>query len=160
MARFERHFSWREAQRTLPWINLMFAKIHRVITLIRRDSYGIQSGIGGEEGDRLTHPSIPAKGAQEPTGALGTAERAILALNGEEKQQLLRELAQAIVDRGIIIQDVERGLIDFPSWRKGEEVLLCYETADGDRIGFWHALDAGYAGRREIADIDEFCGSV
>jgi hypothetical protein len=50
----------------------------------------------------------------------------------------------------IVVRDVERGLVDFPALRDGHEVYLCWLVSEPD-IGFWHELDAGYAGRRPLA---------
>jgi hypothetical protein len=49
----------------------------------------------------------------------------------------------------VVVRDVERGLVDFPALRDGEEVYLCW-LVDEDEIGFWHAPDAGFAGRRPL----------
>lgn len=51
-----------------------------------------------------------------------------------------------------MIQDVSRGLIDFPAIIGGDEVFLCYELTDGDSITTYHHLDAGYAGRQPLPD--------
>jgi hypothetical protein len=51
--------------------------------------------------------------------------------------------------RHIVLKDVDRGLIDFPSFRGEREIFLCWES-DEDDIEFWHELDAGYAGRERI----------
>ena len=57
-----------------------------------------------------------------------------------------------ITDQGIVIQDIDRGLIDFPAFIHGEEVFLCYELSDGDRIQYYHGLNAGYAGRQKLPE--------
>ena len=49
----------------------------------------------------------------------------------------------------IVLRDVERGLIDFPAIRDGEEIYLCW-LVDEDEIGFWHEPEAGFAGRRPL----------
>ena len=49
----------------------------------------------------------------------------------------------------VVVRDVERGLVDFPTLRDGEEVYLCW-LVDEDEIGFWHAPDAGFAGRQPL----------
>jgi hypothetical protein len=49
----------------------------------------------------------------------------------------------------VLVRDLERGVIDFPSVIEGREVYLCW--VDGERdIEFWHDLDAGYAGRQAL----------
>lgn len=42
------------------------------------------------------------------------------------------------------------GLIDFPTTFEGRWVYLCWQRGEA-RVGFWHELGAGYAGRQEIA---------
>jgi hypothetical protein len=49
----------------------------------------------------------------------------------------------------VVVRDAERGLVDFPTLRDGEEVYLCW-LVDEDEIGFWHAPDAGFAGRQPL----------
>lgn len=64
----------------------------------------------------------------------------------------LVELSRAVGELeavDIVLRDVERGLIDFPSIRDGEEVYLCW-LLDEDEIGFWHPLDTGIAGRQPL----------
>jgi hypothetical protein len=53
--------------------------------------------------------------------------------------------------REIVLRDLDRGLIDFPSMRDGAEVYLCWQVGE-DEISFWHELEAGFAGRRPLDD--------
>jgi hypothetical protein len=55
----------------------------------------------------------------------------------------------ALVAIGVQVKDVDSGLLDFPSVRDGEQVLLCWEPGD-EAVEWWHGLDDGYAGRRPI----------
>jgi len=50
---------------------------------------------------------------------------------------------------GIQVKDVERGLVDFPHWRDGEEVFLCWQLGEPE-LRFWHRIDDGFAGRRAL----------
>lgn len=70
----------------------------------------------------------------------------------EEITGEINDLITEIADQGIVIQDIYRGLIDFPAFIQGDEAFLCYELADGDSILYWHSLDSGYAGRQPIPD--------
>ena len=63
----------------------------------------------------------------------------------------LRSALVELRDREIVLRDLDRGLVDFPSLRDGREVYLCWEEGEGE-IGFWHDLDSGFAGRRALAD--------
>ena len=49
----------------------------------------------------------------------------------------------------VVLRDLERGLVDFPSLREGREVYLCWEEGE-QSIGFWHDLEDGHAGRRPL----------
>ncbi len=51
---------------------------------------------------------------------------------------------------GIQIKDYDRGLIDFPSERDGEIVLLCWQLGEGDKIEWWHEIESGFAGRKRV----------
>jgi hypothetical protein len=61
-------------------------------------------------------------------------------------------LAQALEQvqaLGVIVKDLDSGLVDFPSVRDGEDVLLCWQLGE-DEVGFWHTYEDGFAGRRPI----------
>lgn len=53
-------------------------------------------------------------------------------------------------DLGIQLKDYSRGLIDFPSMKEGRIVLLCWQLGEGDRIEWWHEIEAGFAGRKPL----------
>src|SRR5262245_10503591 len=59
-------------------------------------------------------------------------------------------LTSEIDEFGVQIKDYSRGLIDFPSMRDGRIVLLCWQLDEGDKIAWWHDLDAGFAGRQPL----------
>jgi len=49
----------------------------------------------------------------------------------------------------VVVRDLERGLIDFPSLIEGEEAYLCW-LLDEPSVGHWHAPGAGFGGRRPL----------
>ncbi|MCH8207271.1 MAG: DUF2203 family protein, partial [Chloroflexi bacterium] len=49
--------------------------------------------------------------------------------------------AHAIVERGILLRSVERGLVDFLSMRDGRLVCLCWVAGEPE-IQTWHEVDA------------------
>ena len=57
--------------------------------------------------------------------------------------------ADEINGAGAQIKSLEEGLLDFPSRRDGEEVLLCWKLGEGE-IEYWHGVDEGFAGRKPI----------
>jgi hypothetical protein len=71
---------------------------------------------------------------------------------GRDVAAALVELSRALNELDavdVVLRDVERGLIDFPALRDGEEIYLCW-LLDEDEIRFWHEPDAGFAGRRPL----------
>ena len=94
--------------------------------------------------------------------ALGSqAREAIAALEPENGGSFPgREVARPLVDLSralgeldavdIVLRDVRRGLVDFPALRDGREVYLCWLVDEEEGIGFWHDLEAGFAGRRPL----------
>ncbi len=61
----------------------------------------------------------------------------------------LNDLARQIQSTGILLKDINLGLLDFPSLRDGREVYLCWRYGE-DLIEYWHDVDAGYAGRQKL----------
>jgi hypothetical protein len=77
---------------------------------------------------------------------------ATLAAAAGEVESEARELARVIdeiVDHGAQVKDIDEGLIDFPALSGGETVLLCWKLGE-DEIRYWHTLEDGFAGRREL----------
>jgi hypothetical protein len=67
--------------------------------------------------------------------------------------ELTAELAAGIdhlAEQGVEVKSLDHGLIDFPSWKDGRVVYLCWRLGEGPLIRFWHETDAGFAGRREL----------
>jgi hypothetical protein len=59
-----------------------------------------------------------------------------------------REALEELSDRGVVLRDLEKGLVDFPSRRpSGRVVLLCWYLGEDD-LAWWHLPEDGFAGRR------------
>ncbi len=65
----------------------------------------------------------------------------------------LADAAIACVEKleelGVVVKDLDLGLLDFPAERGGGEVLLCWHVGE-ESVEFWHGLEEGYAGRKPI----------
>ena len=64
----------------------------------------------------------------------------------------LEALLTEVTELGVEVKDLDRGLIDFRTMRRGREVYLCWMLGEGERISWWHDLETGFAGRRIIED--------
>ena len=61
----------------------------------------------------------------------------------------LNEILNEVSGLGVQIKDLDTGLIDFPTFYHGDEVLLCWRLGETG-IRFWHGLEEGFRGRKEI----------
>jgi len=61
----------------------------------------------------------------------------------------LDALIHNIQDAGVIIKDINTGLLDFPAIKDEREVYLCWQYGEGE-IAFWHEIEDGFAGRQSI----------
>jgi len=67
----------------------------------------------------------------------------------ETSAQQLRKILEHFEETGCLVKDLEKGLVDFPTLFRGEEVYLCWKL-DEPAIGFWHGVQEGFAGRKRI----------
>ena len=82
--------------------------------------------------------------ASEGGGGMAGGDRYVKALY--DVGRLTTELHES----GIQLKDYSRGLIDFPCMRDGRIILLCWQLGEGEKIEWWHDVDAGFVGRKPI----------
>lgn len=89
--------------------------------------------------------------AQRATGNGRAFERV-----AQEALQVAERLAQEIKSLVAEVQaldcevkDLERGLVDFPAWREGRLVYLCWMLGE-DEVAYWHDSQTDFAGRRPL----------
>jgi hypothetical protein len=124
--RHARHYTIEEVNDLLPWVSDRLEAM--------RDAH---ARLTDEEARHALAGGAAGNGGGRPGRQVGEAFVELQAGLG------------ALSGREIVLRDLARGLIDFPSVRDGEEVYLCW--VDGEpEIGFWHGLDAGFAGRQPL----------
>ena len=67
----------------------------------------------------------------------------------EDEATSLAVCIERIQSAGAQVKDLDAGLLDFPSLRDGEEILLCWRLGE-DEIEFWHGPEEGFAGRKRV----------
>jgi hypothetical protein len=82
-------------------------------------------------------------------GALDARRVARLAARVNREAEAVARSVIRIQELGVLVKDLDRGLIDFPALRGDEEVLLCWEVGE-DEVAYWHGLEEGFAGRRPL----------
>jgi len=69
----------------------------------------------------------------------------------EKIAEQLSRTVDEIQQTGCVVKDLDTGLVDFPSLRRGEKVYLCWKLGE-ERIGYWHGIEEGFAGRKPLDD--------
>ncbi len=72
----------------------------------------------------------------------------------ETTMDRLSELVDELHQVGVELKDFERGLIDFPAVHQSREIYLCWQFKE-ESVCAWHETDAGFAGRQDIALLDD-----
>jgi hypothetical protein len=124
----ERHYTVEEASELLP----------RVVELIT-DIRSARDRLGDREAREALSEAGPTNGGGEPGRTVS------------EAFVQLRDAVAELQSLEVVLRDLDRGLLDFPSLRDGREVYLCWQDGE-DAIRFWHEPEAGFAGRRPLDD--------
>jgi hypothetical protein len=130
----ERYFTAEEANELLPTVRPLAEQM-----VARRRALAVATA---------RHARVAAKIAGNGGG-----------VNPQEVDELRRSMdaeAAAIVrcveelqELGVLVKDLDQGLVDFPALHGEEEVLLCWRVGE-DAVAFWHGLEEGFAGRKPL----------
>lgn len=82
-------------------------------------------------------------------GGIPPAELAELNQEVQRCAVALAGIVEEIRALGLLVKDLDFGLVDFPSHREGEEILLCWQLGE-DEVAFWHGAEEGFAGRKPL----------
>ena len=123
-----RFFSLEEANRTLPLVR-------RIVRDIRDEYRELQPPLR-----RFQSLDSDAETSQE-----GRRLRSELDARTERLNGYLQEL----LDLGCQFKGFDDGLVDYHAMLEGRPVLLCWKLGEPE-IGWWHEIDAGFAGRQRI----------
>lgn len=122
----ERHFTRAEASALLPQLTTLISQL--------RDARD-------ELTDTETHEALseaaPTNGGGEQGRRVGIAFLEV------------RRLIDTVEQAGIVLRDIDRGLVDFPALIDGREVYLCWELGE-EEVAYWHDLEGGYGGRKPL----------
>jgi hypothetical protein len=121
-----RHFTRAEANALLPQLNALLSQLREA-----------KDELTDEEAHQALGDAAPSNGGGGEGRQVGVAFL--------EVRRLLGTLEEA----GIVLRDIDRGLVDFPSVVDGREIYLCWELGE-DEVGYWHELEGGYGGREPL----------
>ena len=131
----DRRFTLRQAEALLPAVAEQMAQAVHLKDELQKTTSHIET---------VTHQVAMSGGMR-----LDRSE--FLAHRGKQEAvaKRLRELIREIHDHGCQVKDLDNGLLDFPTWYRGEEVLLCWKLGEAS-IEYWHGAQEGFRGRRKI----------
>ena len=121
-------FTLDEANTLVPWLADTFKKLEVL---------------------RLEYAAVQERLAEIQMDTSNTAGAGRLTATAEQLSRQIEEGVEEILDNGIIVRDVSRGLVDFPSQRDGREVYLCWIGGE-ERIDYWHETDRGFSHRQPL----------
>ena len=62
---------------------------------------------------------------------------------------------EQLIATGIVLKDLDEGLIDFYYRFEGRDVFLCWKMGE-EKIRHWHEITVGFEDRKKILDLDEY----
>ena len=138
MATARAHFTVDEVEALIPALERIFVQVLQLRAGLRAlaqklDRAGVHPSAAASEGD-----------LDEGPPAVRQAKAVFRGLD-----EALTDEIEHIRELGGEVKDLELGLVDFPSTRDGEEILLCWKLGEKS-LGYWHAVDGGFASRRPI----------
>jgi hypothetical protein len=132
-----RHFTLAQAEQILPEVEQTLRD-----ALFHKSEYQ-----AGEEAlNRSTERIRMAGGSRVDPGPILAART-----RRDASAAALKEIFDRVEEMGVLIKDLDIGLIDFLTQYHGQEVCLCWKLGE-DRIRFWHGLEEGFRGRKPIDD--------
>jgi hypothetical protein len=130
----ERYFTPEEANALLEQVRPVAESLvahRRAFTVASARRARLSARISGNGGD--FDPQEPSALDEQLEREAGEVARAV-----EELQGL-----------GVLVKDLDLGLVDFPALHEGREVLLCWQVGE-DEVAYWHGVDEGFAGRKPL----------
>jgi hypothetical protein len=122
----ERHFTLEEANELLPQLTTLLTRL--------REAKDDLTDTGAH---KSLSEAAPTNGGGEQGRQVGVAFLEV------------RQLLETVERAGIVLRDIERGLVDFPALMDDREIYLCWELGE-DEVAYWHELEGGYGGREPL----------
>jgi len=86
--------------------------------------------------------------------AANAKDQAAVQTRLDESVTRLEDYVDELSEVGCELKDYQVGLIDFVGRHESRDVYLCWKLGE-ERVGYWHEISAGYAGRQPIETLHE-----
>lgn len=142
-----KYFSPEEANRLVPMLRTELMALQRISEEVAGKMArlrALRTHAAAEESENRSQGNrVQGKDGPDP----------VVQLEFEIEQAALEARVHAanIARTGAELKSVELGLIDFPAWKDGVEVCLCWRM-DEEKVAHWHGKEAGYPGRMPIEE--------
>jgi hypothetical protein len=124
---FKKHFTLEEAVALLPTLAAIFEEIQTV----------------KEELDARRSELSEVLDSAKTNGGGSKADYHFV------QNQKIHRLLERVEKMGVLLKDLDRGLVDFPHLRGSREVFLCWMVGE-KKIDYWHDIDSGFSGRQPL----------
>jgi hypothetical protein len=84
-------------------------------------------------------------------GRIDPAQRSAFADAAAAAEEGIRATVDSLAQAGVLVKDLDAGLVDFPAEREGRPVFLCWQLGE-DEVRFWHGVEEGFAGRKPLQE--------
>jgi hypothetical protein len=121
-----RHFTRDEANELLPQLTTLLTRLREA-----------KDELTDTEAHEALSEAAPTNGGGEQGRQVGVAFLEV------------RRLLETVENAGIVLRDIDRGLLDFPALSEDREIYLCWELGE-DEVAYWHELEGGYGGREPL----------
>ena len=127
----QRLFSIEEANALIPKLEMLMGRLQQHAAELRSAIEELAVQTGKSAGDLSAIEIVELRPALQPVIA--------------ELERLVTEIEEC----GGQFKGVDLGLVDFPAEINGEIALLCWQFGEKE-IGYWHSLEADFAGRKRL----------
>jgi hypothetical protein len=122
----QRHFTREEANALLPQLTELLTQLREA-----------KDELTDTDAHEALAEAAPANGGGEEGRQVGVAFLEV------------RRLLETVEQAGIVLRDIDRGLVDFPALLDEREIYLCWELGENE-VAYWHELEGGFGGREPL----------
>ena len=131
------YFTRAEAEALLPRITPVLHEIQR----LRQAQREHDEALAADRAKVLGNGHLPPEQLREHQRESLAAERQVA------------RLARALGELGVVVKDLDTGLVDFLALRDDRPIYLCWRLGE-PRIAWWHEIETGFAGRMPLEDAE------
>ena len=128
----KKYFTLKQAEKLIPKVErkiLKLMELNRIITLLNTVNVAYEEEFEGLSDELQRNKE-----------------------NHKASYEFYREI-EKLLELGVIVKELEQGIVDFYSIYEGREIFLCWKLGERE-IEFWHELEDGYLGRQHISLLE------